>query len=323
MAFKLSRPLLAVTAFFALANIGAGCEGDDLVKDPTFRTWCGDELCAWTTEVGAVQRAPTWHRNDYGVELAATPTTIAQETDTSDARCLVFTTVADVEASAQVALNVDFDRDGVVDFDLPIAETGFRQVRAELTPPTAYDGIRFAVTKKGEGRAVLAQVRVERSALCSAPPIVVAPRPLGGACSAQDPGACASGVCCNHVCAECCDPDALGLSSDGRFFPDEAPIAPPVACPGAARCGVRAEALAGVDPSVTLLFTPLPMQCDPGQRLRPSGAACLADDDCASGACDGASAEAEADTGASCEAHYPSSGAQECHFRRVRGGLCR
>ncbi|HEU4536648.1 MAG TPA: hypothetical protein VFS00_21130, partial [Polyangiaceae bacterium] len=248
MALRLSKPLLALASFFALANVGAGCE-PEVVRDPTFRTWCGDQLCAWTTEAGVVARAPTWHRSDYGVELMTTPTTIAQETDASDARCLTFTTVADVEASAQVTIGVDFDRDGSVDFEQPIAETGFRQVRTEVTPPLAYDGIRFAVTKRGVGRAVLAEIRVQNAGVCRAPPVELKAKALGVACSADAPGECASGVCCAGVCAECCDPAALGLPAEGGGLV-EPPADPTAACPGAAACVLRPEAIAGLAPDV-------------------------------------------------------------------------
>jgi hypothetical protein len=71
----------------------------------------------------------------------------------------------------------------------------------------------------------------------------------------------------------------------------------------------------------------VPLQCDPGKGKHPAGAECLANDDCASGACDGAriqvSDPALLDGGAGpCAPTYPDAGAG-CHFGPVLGGHCR
>lgn len=72
---------------------------------------------------------------------------------------------------------------------------------------------------------------------------------LGDVCSADTE--CASGVCCDHFCAECCQ------SGDD-----------------CTRC----------EPSASPL---MPNQCDPGEGQRATGAACVTDDDCQSGTCAG------------------------------------
>ncbi|MCU0686296.1 MAG: hypothetical protein MUF34_29300 [Polyangiaceae bacterium] len=334
MTNRRSKPALAAALLFAFSHLGADCDGD-VIEDSTFRAWCGDQLCAWTTETGSVGRAPTWHRNDYGVALLTTPTVISQIIDGAP-RCLSFTTVADVEPSAQVTLGIDFDRDGSVDVEQPIGATGFRQVRTELTAPLTYDGIRFIVSKQGAGRAVLAELRAQSSDQCTAPPIELKAKALGARCQLGGTGECASGVCCGGTCSECCDPAAFG--DWGR---ESSADYPPLACPSGARCAQRAEAVARDDDGPNQLLGPIPLQCEPGQRQQPAGGGCLADDDCAGGVCEGASSEAslqgwgaglpfglttvegQREDEKACAAQFPNKGAEGCEFIRVRGGHCR
>src|SRR5262245_60748495 len=129
---KTSTFLLAFVAL-AAAVLAAGCD-EDLIDDATFRLWCGESLCSWTLEAGHVRQAPTWHRSDHGVELVDTPTTISQTLKKSS-KCLVFTTIADVEPSAQVTVGLDFTGDGVVDYEQPIAAVGFHEVKTQVTAP--------------------------------------------------------------------------------------------------------------------------------------------------------------------------------------------
>jgi hypothetical protein len=76
--------------------------------------------------------------------------------------------------------------------------------------------------------------------------------------------------------------------------------------------------------------TIVPLQCDPGRRLRAPGAVCLGDDDCVSGECDGAKASAStrppiltSDAGVCPDADFPDAGGAGCVFSQVREGRCR
>lgn len=80
---------------------------------------------------------------------------------------------------------------------------------------------------------------------------------LGEMCLADE--ACATGVCCQGQCAECC-PDGPG-------------------CPVGQVCARRNA----VDVGESYLIFPL--MCAGGQGLRAAGEACLRDDDCESGSC--------------------------------------
>lgn len=321
--FQLSSLLVLVLAAMTSVLV-AGCD-DELIDDATFRLWCLDELCSWKLEAGKVRPAPTWHKDDYGVELVETPTVISQDLKKS-AECLVFTTVADVAPNAQVTVGIDFTGDGVADYEQPIAAVGFREVTTKVTAPRATSVPRIFISKKGVGKAVLAQIRLRSGDGCSGPPILLRDRPLGDVCSIGLVGECKSGVCCEGVCAECCNapgasdggPQYSGVDQYGAVVPS-----PAVACPGTAACERRDVK------QFAFITTVVPLQCDPGRRLRLPGTLCLADDDCASGECEGATASASSqlfftdDAGACPGADFPDAGGADCLFARVREGRCR
>jgi hypothetical protein len=315
-----SAPYVRAAQFALLAALGSlglgakGCDGD-LVDDPTFHEWCGESLCAWKLEQGSVRKAPTWHPKDYGVEFVDTPTAISQDVDDRPA-CLLFTTMADVDVSAELWLEIDFNRDGVVDYTQPIAATGFRVAENEIPAPLFYDGFRIVLRKKGEGHAVLAQIRVQQKKNCAGDAPVLHDLPLGATCSMADQDSCTSGVCCSSVCSECCDEKGIG-----QTLPDGGDVGnPETGCAAGGVCKRRADGLRG--PS---FLQSVPEQCNPGAKDRPSGSICLANDDCASGACDGAHATtlcAAGDAGTAGEAPFPDAGAN-CLFTHVYEGHCR
>lgn len=307
---KLLRTLLVFSFLFAAAVLFVGC--DDLLSDPTFKTWCGDKLCSWNLDSGSIRRAPTWHKNDLGVELldpAGGTTQISQETDRQP-RCLEIIMVADVDPSAQVSLGLDFNKDGSVDFTQSIVAVGFREVKAQLTAPAAYTGIRFTITKRGNGRAVLAQIRVREVERCTTPPIPLRDLPLGTVCAPERASECRSQICNDGRCAEC--------RSESECGPGE-------------KCEAR-----NAPRLVSGFGTALPTQCNPGGGQHTPGEECIADDDCTSRVCEGAqigalgidggalakcgvdlSADAGIDSG-------PDAGADEkCVLVSVRGGRCR
>lgn len=252
--------LTLIVMAFALSTIAADCEGN-VVKDPTFRQWCGNTLCAWTLDAGRIEKAPTWNEIDYGVSFLDMPTQISQESDESQAKCLVFTSVADIDPMAQVSFLIDFDADGTIDSTTPLGATKFHEVKAEITAPLRYYRIRFMIKKEGTGRAVLAQMRVQTSTTCTAAPIVVKDLPIGVACGL--PSECRTGICpgWGAVCSECSDYDG------------PAPFSGVTPCPGGAKCASRGLGL--------------PYQCGPGTHAGASNAECIEDSDCQSGACVG------------------------------------
>jgi hypothetical protein len=303
----------------ACAVLSAGC--DDIIVDPNFHTWCGDQLCSWKLESGQIRRAPTWHPKDYGVELldstdASHVTAISQISKFSP-QCFEFSTVADVAPEAQVTIGVDFNNDGTIDFEQPIAAIGFREQKTQVTAPLDYAGLRFVITKKGAGRAVLAQMDVQSSTSCTAKPVELKGQSLGSSCAFSG-SVCLSGICCDGVCAECCVSPTPPRDADGGL------LDPVWACPNDGTCQPRVEQpnlateLLGQDGPHRL-----PRQCDPGRRLHPAGAECLLDDDCASGVCDGEAWVVTnfADTGA-CP-FPPTKNDPYCLLSSVHPGRCR
>jgi hypothetical protein len=274
-------------AVAALALLGADCEGN-VVLDPTFRDWCGNKLCSWNLDAGNIKRVPTWNENDFGVSfLDPSPTQISQVTDESAARCLLFTTVANIDPTAAVSLLVDFDNDGTPDRKVSIGAADWHRVQDEITAPPVYNGIRFAVLKEGTGNAVLAEMRIQSTTNCTAAPVILQNLSIGEECASDSE--CASGVCA-AVGARLC-----GQCSDQR------------PCADGASCASRSAFL--------------PMQCGPGLGLGNSGDPCVADNDCRSGSCQGAKPVSLLADGGACNFNQPL-GADNCSWYFVVGGKC-
>jgi hypothetical protein len=327
----LARFFIVTTTVLACALAIAGCD-EDLIDDATFRLWCGESLCSWKLDQGHVRQAPTWHKNDFGVELVDTPTTISQELK-NNAKCMTFTTIADVDPNAQVSVGLDFNGDGKIDYDQPIAAVGFREVKTQVTAPRSSGKLpRIFITKRGTGRAVLAQIRLQGNSNCNAPPFRMKDRQLGEPCdqpadSTQQSECKSDNTCCEGICAECCvAPKAWDFVPDGGGSGIAKP--PEVKCRDNGVCERR-------DVKHLVFFTEsVPLQCNPGRRDRPSGTTCLADDDCQSGSCEGATSTAfDKDQPANsfvdaearkCPSDFPDAGPKEsCELVNVTPGTCR
>ena len=291
----MKRTLWGLPIFIlALATLGADCEGN-VVKDPTFRDWCGNALCSWHTDFGQIQAVPTWNADDLGVSFLDGPqgTEISQVTDEDQATCLLFTSVGNIDASAQMTVSVDFDNDGTVDFSAPIGAARWKSVQMEITAPSAYQGITFYVKKAGTGTAVLAEMRITSSTGCSAPPPSLHDLRLGEACSGANQ--CAAGLVCGR-----------GADGGPELCSQCSPQSP---CPGGVPCQRASEFL--------------PFQCAPGAALGQPGVPCLANGDCASGVCVGASFRGLESDAASCGAVAALPGdAGDCFVLSALGGAC-
>jgi hypothetical protein len=273
----LLRLLLVVLAVFCMAP---GCNGD-VLNDSTFRLWCGDSLCDWKLEQGHVQRAPTWHNDDYGVELVDAPTVISQHSSEGSG-CMEFSAVADVADTAQVKIQVDFDMDGVADFEAPIAETHWKETKTLIHAlPWVHDLV-FTIRKEGGGRSVLAEIRLQNVNTCIGQPIPVK-APIGSNCGNGGDSDCEGGVCCLGICSTCCSVAQVEH-----------------ACPAGRACASTSSELNPIP-----LGGVFPDMCDPGAGRGVSGDPCVADADCASHACAGvkrtnSAACADGGTGAAC-----------------------
>jgi hypothetical protein len=277
--------------------LGADCDGD-IVSDPTFRDWCGDSLCSWTTDSGMVAQAPTWSDSDLGVSFVAQGTEISQVTTESSASCILFTTVANIDRDAQMTIGVDWNNDGTIDKSWPIDAAYWQQDTVLITAPPSYEGITFHITKAGTGTAILAEMRIQSSTGCSDPSVELSNLKLGEVCLSNE--GCAKGLSCE---------------STGGFGTECSQCVTDAQCGGSgARCTQRGPSF--------------PFQCDPGQGRGASGDPCLANDDCQSGACTGASAFVLGDGGADvdggpCSLEAGSSDAStNCAGYSLVGGAC-
>jgi hypothetical protein len=176
---------------FAALGLFAAC-GDNLIRDPSFDLWCGAALCApWETS-GHVSRVKTWHVRDYGVALDD-GAALSQLSTSDPVSCIEFEVIADVDASAQVWLEMDFRDDGSTEYRQLIPESHWAKLSYLVTAPTWYDNIRFSLKKLGHGRAVLAQIRATPGDGCEGPPPQLVDRPAAASCDTDDQ--CSSGVC--------------------------------------------------------------------------------------------------------------------------------
>jgi hypothetical protein len=275
---RLTRlPILAI-ALFSIGSIGADCNGD-IVQDPTFRDWCGASLCSWNTVKGQVHRVATWNENDFGVAFDDS-TEIAQATqEHSDTRCILFTSVADLDPAADVTISADFNSDGSVEYSAPLASTRWKEVQVEITAPAAYDGITFAITKNGTGTAILAEMRIQAKTGCTAPPPEVKNLALGEACS--DSTQCGPGL----VCDDAFSLVGSSLTNIGKGSCAQCDTQTP--CPNGQQCTLPPFEMPTTALQTKALQLSAP-QCDPGKRRGASGVPCIAGADCASGMCTGA-----------------------------------
>lgn len=247
----------------ALSQMGATDCGT-VIKDPGFDLWCGDHLCDWKIERGDATRVPTWHAGDDGVELVGDDVLITQQAPVTsgDSTCIEFSMLTDVDLDADVHLQFDVFGDGSIDYDQPIPTAHWQPVSYLVKFAAPYNGIKFRLTKRGAGHAVLAEIaaRTHKADDCPAAPIALPPRPDGAWCLA--PADCTSGVC-NGV---------------------PAPLSPSPVCGACAQDGdCSGGAVCGTDDAVPSWLVPF-RGCIPAAS-RALGELCHEDAECASGVC--------------------------------------
>ena len=153
----MNRATLLVSLMMCLASVAA-CE-TDLVDDPGFQLWCGEELCAWDLEEGEIRKVPTWHTHDYGVDLVGAPVLLSQGARSS-ASCVRIEVTSKVEAGAMVTVEVDADGDGDVDLTVPVGSSERFVSRVhDVELDVSIEGV-FYLRKSGQGEAVVARLRV-------------------------------------------------------------------------------------------------------------------------------------------------------------------
>jgi hypothetical protein len=256
-----------VVLLVAASQLGATDCGQ-AIKDPGFDLWCGDTLCDWTVERGVISKVPTWNEGDPGVSLDGNDVAIEQVSPVaaSDGACIELDMIANVEDTAQVAINFDIYDDGSVDDSQIIPTSSWQPVSFIIdVAGTTWTGMRFEITKTGSGHAVLAQISatvLDASQCFGFTPVVPVSIPIGAACATS--ADCGNGNTCQGggpvLLGECvgCTTGSAGDS-----------------CGSGESCGL------GVPPSP---IQPIPTECV-ATGSQPLGVPCFTDAECATGIC--------------------------------------
>lgn len=312
----LSSFLFAIFAFLSLS--AESCGPTHLIDDSGFDIWCGELLCNWELQSGAVERAPSWHKDDYAVEFVGDDVVISQLSTNATPSCIRFELLADIEDNARVTLTMDFFDDGVIDYTQELGHVRWESLAYYVTTPTTWDGVRFTLHKEGPGRARVAQVEAKADSACFDKAIEITNKPLGGSC---DNGVeCQSQYCeatvsasFGRVCSgcstseDCQDGNVCGVSSNSRFFSSVArtcvaPASRPIGslCVGDSECrlgacndGVCSECTTEFDCELNMLCG-RPSHPELPEHRRAAmctggapGTFCTQDIDCSSGSCIG------------------------------------
>ena len=264
-------------ALSQMGSTGGGCGDGPIIRDPGFDLWCGDQLCAWKVERGSAMRVATWHEGDSGVELIGPDAAIEQlsPVTSGDGRCIKFDLVSNVEDNAEVYFNVDVQSDGTLEMHERLPTSHWAPLTYNIFVPVSYNGVRFEITKRGAGTAVLANIgaRLDSGGCAGLTPLDPGPRKNGSLCVLGSE--CGSGLCLHEE-----PPLAVPGELGGGIFAVGV-------CAGCDRhaatstCG--AGEVCGVgDPALPVAAPPL--QCRPAAS-HELGEMCVVDAECASGIC--------------------------------------
>lgn len=239
-----------------------------VIRDSSFDLWCEDELCAWKVTRGSIKKVPTWNEGDYGVELVGPDTAIQQLTPvtSSDGTCIKFHLIADVDDRAEVYLDVDVQGDGVVELQERIPTANWRPLSYNLSILPPYDGIRFEITKRGNGTGQLANIGAE----------IVAAKECEGL-SQLDPGPRRNGALCSM--GDQCGSGRCEMSP--TFRPAASFLS--LACVGCDGATCSTDEVCGLGDAFSPLFA-VPKECVPAAQ-KELGEMCLVDGECGSNIC--------------------------------------
>jgi hypothetical protein len=320
---RLPFSILLVTA--AASQLGATDCGQ-ITRDQGFDLWCGEVLCTWKLERGEIKKVGTWNEHDSGVEMIGDDVAFSQLTPVTsgDTTCIRFELVANVDENAEVRLNVDVYGDGSVELSERLPTARWKPLSFKIPIRAPYQGVRFELTKRGSGKAVLAQLQAETATgECEGFTVISpGPAPAGGACNEN--GQCASGMCrmindpsawfgIAQVCVDC-DPglgaaactsgDVCGFgAAHSRVLNVPARCVPAASKDLGEQCRTGGECSTGVCNSFVCstcdgthpcsgetcgaAYEKGPFVCNPNGHARASGEPCATDADCAGSRCSG------------------------------------
>jgi hypothetical protein len=209
--------LLGVVAASQLGATDCG----EVISDPGFDLWCGEQLCSWKIARGEVDQVPTWHAGDDGVELLGTDAAIYQlaPVTSADGACLDFELLADVDVGVDLRFQVDVFGDGSIELDEQIPSADWRPLSYRFHIDGAYQGVKFWIVKNTAGHAVVAQLQARICEDPAAPGTTISglPAPAGARCGvAAD---CATGIC-ESIGGPFPPPETCGACEIGSACPE-------------------------------------------------------------------------------------------------------
>jgi hypothetical protein len=313
--------ILILAAAGSQLGADGGCGQPPILRDPGFDLWCGDQLCVWKIARGDARRVPTWHESDAGVELIGPDAAISQLTSASSGSgsCIRFDLVANVEENVEARLEVDVFGDGSIDLSerMPTSHWKPLSYKIKIAPP--YSGVRFQISKVGNGRAVFAQIAADYDTDCEGlPELATVTRPLGAPCTL--PTSCDSGLCeyvstpgswfgVTQACVACKDDTCSSGEVCGRGEAISGALLVPHTCVATGshelgeQCRIDDECATGLcfkgvcstcnttcagGEQCSYAYVNGPWVCSPSLHNRATNEACATDNDCVSGHCDGA-----------------------------------
>lgn len=268
-----------------LAVVGSGCDVSPYSRFVYTEVDCSQPNCGWLAQQGQVERTGSWHKKEFAFSLVGTPARITRTVDvTTNAACLIFSYLGEIEAGSETRLLLDFNDDGVDDAESVLPVSHWTRQDVSVRAPTDYTKLRISLYKPGPGAAKLTLfsmhdsddcgsapvTKLQNGAVCALDSTCSSDRCLLGHCSACGVGGCAEGEACRDS-AECIDGACAAqvcrkCAKDGSCGAVEG-------CSAPLQCAAR-SCVAGSVPSMTR-----------APSLDATCGECDADDDCGDKSC--------------------------------------
>jgi hypothetical protein len=213
-----------------------------LVSACTLPPWTREDCeygpCGFQTLTGSTARTTSWDESAYALSLTEPGTRLTRREAGSFASCIDIALVGEVEDSADLTLELDFNDDGSIEYSGELPASRWDRRHIQIHGPAGERVVRSYLEKKGTGRASLAVVESRAVACEGASPIKLSDGSLcvedancssdrcrDGRCLSCGPSGCGEGVACKAdsecaggacaagVCRACaangtCDPGA-------------------------------------------------------------------------------------------------------------------
>ena len=185
-------------AVLLLAAVAA-CGRLDVDSEPGnfWNNACAEAPCGWEQLAGSLGHAPTWSETDYAYTFEAPGTKLTRRVDRRG--CQQIEILGDIEASAELTLQLDLNEDDIVDFTAVLPASHWQPTALRVNGPIGELGMRMTIEKRGTGKAAIARLRMSADPCASAqppvPPTTFADGSVCGRCAVAGRGERAGGRC--------------------------------------------------------------------------------------------------------------------------------